>query len=141
MAAVGGDDADALTAVVGAAAAQRDDQVAAVGFVHFITFVHIFIGGIGLGAVIDHRHHIALGPDNPGNPISDAGVGDALVRTDKRFGAAEHFDLVADLLVCAHTHQGNGGDEKSKYLFLYCHGVLLWRDVNWVVLPVSSYGN
>jgi hypothetical protein len=101
MRAVGGDEADALAAVMGAAASQGNDQIAALGLIHLVAFMHIVVGGVGLCAVLDHRHHVAFGPHNLGDAIGDTGGRDALVRTDKGFYAAERLDLVADLPVRA----------------------------------------
>jgi len=99
VATIGGDDADALATVVGAAAAERDDQVAPVGLICFEPFMHIFVGGVGMCAVIDDRVHAAGGFDDLGDLRGDAGVGNAFVGAYKGFLATEGIDLVADFLV------------------------------------------
>jgi hypothetical protein len=99
VAAVGGDDADAFATVVRAAPAQGDDQVTSVGLVDFVTFMHIAVGGVGLGAVIDNHVHVAVGFNDLGDLIGDTGVGNAFVRADERLFTAQRFDLVADFLV------------------------------------------
>ncbi|VTR67739.1 hypothetical protein DESC_610322 [Desulfosarcina cetonica] len=122
---VGGDDADALATVVGAAAAQGNDQVALRRLVKIIALMHVVVRGVGMGTVVDHRIHTAFGLDHCCDLVGDTRRSDALVRADERLGSAEHLDLVADLFVGADAHQGNRGNEKSEYLLLYCHVCLL----------------
>jgi hypothetical protein len=127
LAAVGGQNADALAAVVGAAAAQGDDEVALVVLVDLQSIMNVLVGGVGDRVVVDHAIQSSVLLDDLGDLVGDAGLGDALVRADERLGSAQNLDPSADLLVCPDAHERNRGNEESEYLLLHCHvGLLGW---------------
>ena len=80
-AAVAGHQADALGAVVGGAAAQRDDRVAVVGVEEGHASFDIFIGGVGFGAVKDHRRDPGIRQD-PGDAADHVRLSQELVGDD-----------------------------------------------------------
>ena len=125
MATIGGNDPDALSAVVGTATTEGNNEVAVLGLVNLKAFVNIVVCGVWLGAVVYNWINIAFGLDHRCNLIRDASVRNSLVSANKGSRTAEYFDLVTNLFVCPHTHQGDGGDVESKYLFLNGHVILL----------------
>ena len=122
LAAVGDHQAHALAAVVGGAAAQGDEAVALLFLVDVDAVMHVLVGGVGDGLVIDHVFHLG-GVEQVGDLLGDAGAGDALVGDDQRLGTAEGLDLLRDLLGCADADEGDTGNEIAVDLLSDCHDV------------------
>ena len=110
LAAVGGDEADALAAVVRGTAAQGDQAVAAFLLIQINGVVDVLVGGVGDGLVEDRVLH-AGSVKNVGDLFQDANLHDALVGNDQRFGAAQGLDLVARDFHRANADLGDTGDK------------------------------
>ena len=104
VAAVGDHHADALAAVMGAAAAQGDDAVALVVLIDLDAVMDVVVGRVRLCAVEDDSleagcFDVAL--DRVGNAhLGQSGIGD-----DQQVGGAERFGLLACFLRTTDTHQ------------------------------------
>jgi len=129
LAAVGGDEADALAAVVRGTAAQGDQAVAAFLLVHFHGVVNVLVSGVGDGFV-EHGILHAVGVQHVGHHLEDADLHDTLVSNDQRFGAAQRLDLLAADFHRADADLGNAGDEETIIVTGNQHGAnLTWVKV------------
>jgi hypothetical protein len=120
VAAVADDEAYPLGAVVGAAATQGDDGVAAVVQVGIYAVVDVGVGGVRLGAVEDDDgdaggFHLLL--DLVGHPHGR----DPLVGHQERLPGAEGLHLGASFLGGTNPHQRNSGNVESERLICQCH--------------------
>jgi len=128
LAAVGHDEANALAAVVGRAAAQGDEAVAAVFLVDLHAVVDVFVRGIGHGLVIEDVGHVR-GVEQVRDLFADAHGHDTLVGDEQGLAAAQGADLFGNLLGSADADQGDAGDEKAVDHFLNRHDVLRWLEI------------
>jgi len=104
VAAVADHQADALGAVVGAAAAEGDNTVALVVLVHLHAVMDVLVGRVRLGTVEDDRLQAGsfqLTLDLIGN----AHLGEAGIGNDQQLGCAESLGLGPGLFGTADAHQ------------------------------------
>ena len=101
---VGGDQRDALGAVVGRAATQRDDAVAAVGLDHGQTRFDVVGGGVGFG-LIENNAFNAMFSQQGGELGDHADLVENFVGDDQRLAVAVTLDIGGSLLQAAGTHQ------------------------------------
>ena len=115
FAAIAGQKAHALAAVVRAAAAQGDQAVAFFPVVDIKSGFHIFIRGVGHGLIKNGVLH-ARAVENIGNLLQNADGDNALVCDDQGFGAANAFQTGRDISGTAFAHQRDVGDEEGSNL-------------------------
>jgi len=129
LAAVGSDEADALAAVVGGAAAQGDQAVAAFLLVHFNGIMDVLVSGVGDGPV-EHRVLHAVSVEDVGDLFQDADLHDALIGDDQGLFAAQGLDLLRGILDGADTDESHAGDEVTIIVASNQHGAnLTWVKV------------
>ena len=106
---VGGDQRDALGAVVGRAATQRDDAITAVGLDHRQTRFDVAGSGVGFG-LIENSAFNAMFSQQGGELGDHADLVEDLVGDDQRLAIAVTLDIGGGLLQTAGTHQVNSGN-------------------------------
>jgi hypothetical protein len=104
VAAVADHHADALAAVMGAAAAQGNDAVALVVIVDLHAVMDVLVGRVGLGSVEDDSleagcFDIAL------DGVRHTHLGEARIGDDQQLGGAERLGLVSCLFGATYAHQ------------------------------------
>jgi len=85
VAAIGGNDADPLAAIVGATAADGDDQVALFVLKYLEAIVNIGIGRVGHGSVKNHAINAGVLLDQVNDLLGNAGLGNPFVVQIKGF--------------------------------------------------------
>ncbi|MNE42440.1 hypothetical protein D3C80_1365660 [compost metagenome] len=106
---VGGHQGDPLGAVMGGAAPQRDDAVAAMGLDHGQTGFDVGHGGVRLGFVENHAFN-AMFCQQGGEPGDHAYLAQDLVGDDQRLAKAMTLDVGRRLLQAARPHQVDRGN-------------------------------
>jgi hypothetical protein len=80
------------------------------------------VGRVGHGLVENDTINTGILLDQVNDLLRYTCLGNALVGTDERLLASKYLYLLANFLVGADPHQGNGGNKESEYLFAYGHG-------------------
>ena len=109
LAAVGNEEADALAAVVGAAAAEGEEAVATLFLIDGKGFFHVLIGGIRNGLVVDGVLDVS-GVKDIGDGLQNTAGNDALVSNDEGIFSVAAGKTVGDLLAAARANERNGRD-------------------------------
>ncbi|KAF5032731.1 hypothetical protein DSECCO2_614140 [anaerobic digester metagenome] len=120
LAAVGHDQADALAAVMGGAAAQGDQGVAFFLLVNIDAVMDVFVRGVRDGFVVYFVLHSGS-VQQVGDLLGQTATGDTLIGDDQRLAAAQGLDLLGNLLGSANTDQSNAGNEETVNHFLNSH--------------------
>ncbi len=103
--------ADALAAVMGAAAAEGYDGVAAVFLVNLDPAFHILVGGVRLGARVDNRLQPSI-LDVFLDGVGDTYLRQALVGDDQGLFNPVGLHVLTDGFGGAAPYEGDGGHEK-----------------------------
>ncbi|MNH24940.1 hypothetical protein D3C79_849000 [compost metagenome] len=106
---VGGHQGDALGAVMGGAATQRDDAVAAMGLDHGQTRFHVVHGGVRPG-VVENCAFNAMFCQQAGEPGDHPYLVEDLVGDDQRLAKAMTLDVGRRFLQAARPHQVDRGN-------------------------------
>ena len=124
LAAVGNDEADALTAVMGRTAADGDEAVAFFFLVQFDAGGDIEVGGVRNRLIIDGVFHRRFVEDIR-NLFQDAGVDDTFVRDKQRLRGIQINDTLGDSFCGAYTNKRNVGNKEAVNFFNNSHcGIL-----------------
>ena len=111
LAAVGNDEADALTAVMGRTAADGDEAVAFFFLVQFDAGGDIEVGGVRNRLIIDGVFHRRFVEDIR-NLFQDAGVDDTFVRDKQRLRGIQ-ITIRSGILCGAYTNKRNVGNKEA----------------------------
>ena len=117
LAAVADEEADALAAVMGAAAAEGDEAVAVVFLVHFSSVVNVLIRGVRNGTV-EYNIGDAAGIQNIGDLLQNTAGNDTLVRYYKRMLGAKALQAIGNFLTAVGTNKSNSRNKEGSDLTL-----------------------
>ena len=124
FAAVGNDEADALTAVMGRTAADGDEAVAFFFAVQFGAGFDIDVGGVRNRLIIDGVFHCRFVEDIR-NLFQNAGVDDTFVRDKQRLRGVQINDTFRDSFCSAYTNKRNVRNKEAVNFFNNSHcGIL-----------------
>ena len=117
LAAVADEEADALAAVMGAAAAEGDEAVAVVFLINGGCVCNILICGVRNGAVKDNIGDAAF-IENVSDLLKDTAGDDTLIRYYKRMLGAKALQTVGDFLTAVRTDESHSRNKEGSDLSL-----------------------